>query len=207
MPKRRRKGDSEQALMLFARINNNIIINASALRFSPRCGESRKVIYCQTKGVLRLLYQVGALLKNTPLWTAVIAMALAQVIKVLIERWRTGSWQTALVFSTGGMPSSHSALTVSLMLSIGWRLGFDSAMFALCAVLAMVVMYDAAGVRRAAGSHAEAINFLFQKLERQGIKLDKKFKEMLGHKPVEVLGGAILGVIVSLTAEWLVYRR
>jgi acid phosphatase family membrane protein YuiD len=67
----------------------------------------------------------------------------------------------------------------------------------------MIVCYDAAGVRRAAGNHAEAINFLFEKLEDQGITFDKKLKELLGHKPVEVLGGAILGVLAALFAEWL----
>jgi acid phosphatase family membrane protein YuiD len=131
-------------------------------------------------------------------------MSLAQIIKVLIERWRTGSWKTALFLSTGGMPSSHSALSVALMLSLGFKQGFDTPIFAICAVFAMIVCYDAAGVRRAAGNHAEAINFLFDKLEDQGIAFDKKLKELLGHKPVEVLGGAILGVMAAIIAEWLV---
>jgi acid phosphatase family membrane protein YuiD len=147
--------------------------------------------------------QLSALLANAPLWTAVTAMLLAQFFKVLIERWRTGSWKTALFLGTGGMPSSHSALSVSLMLSLGFQEGFGTPVFAICAVLAMIVCYDAAGVRRAAGSHAVAINFLFEKLEDQGIAFDTKLKELLGHKPVEVLGGAILGVLVSLSAEWL----
>ena len=149
----------------------------------------------------------GELLNNIPFLTALSAMLLAQIIKVLIERWRTGSWKKAIFISTGGMPSSHSALTVSLMLSIGFRIGFGTPMFALSAVIAMVVSYDAAGVRRAAGNHAEALNFLFEKLEGQGIKLDKKLKELLGHKPVEVFGGIILGVLVALVSEWLVYAK
>ncbi|MDR1664704.1 MAG: divergent PAP2 family protein [Clostridiales bacterium] len=140
---------------------------------------------------------------NVPLLTALAAMILAQFFKVLIDYWRTKSWQKALLFSTGGMPSSHSALVSSLTLSIGFREGFASSMFAISAALMMVVMYDSAGVRRAAGKQAEAINFLFSKLEDQGLKLDKKLKELLGHKPIEVIAGGILGVMVAMVSEWI----
>lgn len=127
-------------------------------------------------------------------------MLLAQIFKVLIDYWRTRSWQTALFFSTGGMPSSHSALASALATSVGMRLGFGTPAFSVSAVLMMVVMYDAAGVRRAAGQQAVAINFLFSKLEEQGVKLDKKLKEMLGHSPVEVAAGALLGIIIAALA-------
>jgi len=141
---------------------------------------------------------IAALLSNRHLLTAVAAMALAQILKVLFDRWRTKSWTTALFFSTGGMPSSHSALAVALMVSAGLHEGFGTPIFAVCAVLALVVMHDAAGIRRAAGKQAEAINFLFSKLEGQGIKLDTKLKELLGHRPIEVFAGAGLGLFVAL---------
>ena len=144
---------------------------------------------------------ITAILANRHLLTAVAAMALAQILKVLFDRWRTKSWTTALFFSTGGMPSSHSALAFSLMVSIGLHEGFDTPIFAASAVLALVVMHDAAGIRRAAGKQAEAINFLFSKLESQGIKLDTKLKELLGHRPIEVFAGAVLGLIVALAIE------
>ena len=144
---------------------------------------------------------ITALLANRHLLTALAAMALAQILKVLFDRWRTKSWTTALFFSTGGMPSSHSALAVALMVSIGLNEGFGTPMFAISAVLALVVMHDAAGIRRAAGKQAQAINFLFSKLEDQGIKLDKKLKELLGHRPIEVFAGAILGLIVALAID------
>ena len=141
---------------------------------------------------------ITALLSNRHLLTALAAMALAQILKVLFDRWRTKSWTTALFFSTGGMPSSHSALAMALMVSIGLHEGFGTPIFAASTVLALVVMHDAAGIRRAAGKQAEAINFLFSKLEDQGIKLDTKLKELLGHRPIEVFAGAALGLMVAL---------
>ena len=139
-----------------------------------------------------------ALLSNRHLLTALTAMMLAQILKVFFDRWRTKSWKKALFFSTGGMPSSHSALAAAAMMSIGYYEGFETPLFALSCVLALVIMHDAAGIRRAAGKQAEAINFIFSKLEDQGIKLDKKLKELLGHRPIEVIAGAILGIVVAL---------
>jgi len=142
----------------------------------------------------------AAFLTNRHLLTALVAMVLAQILKTLFNYWRTGSWQKALLFSTGGMPSSHSSLAFSLTVSIGLYEGFDTISFAVSAVLALVVMHDAQGIRRAAGMQAEAINFLFSKLEDQGIKLDKKLKELLGHRPIEVFAGAVLGLIIAVAA-------
>jgi len=142
----------------------------------------------------------SAFLTNRHLLTALVAMAIAQVLKTLFDYWVTKSWQKALLFSTGGMPSSHSAIAVALAVSIGLYEGFDTTLFAVSAVLALVVMHDAQGIRRAAGMQAQAINFLFSKLEDQGIKLDQKLKELLGHRPIEVMAGAILGLIVAVIA-------
>jgi acid phosphatase family membrane protein YuiD len=142
------------------------------------------------------------IITNRHLVTGVAGLVLAQILKVFFDYWRTKSWSRAMLTSTGGMPSSHSALVVALMLSIGLYEGFGTTLFAVAATLALVVMHDAFGIRRAAGKQAEAINFLFSKLENQGIKLDRKLKELLGHSPLEVMAGAILGVIVALTAYW-----
>ncbi|MCL2456882.1 MAG: divergent PAP2 family protein, partial [Defluviitaleaceae bacterium] len=123
-----------------------------------------------------VLYEI---ITNRHLVTGVISMAIAQVFKFFFDYWRTKSWKRAMLTSTGGMPSSHSALVVALMISIGIYEGFGTPLFALSATLALVVMHDAAGIRRAAGKQAEAINFLFSKLEKQGIKFDEKLKELL----------------------------
>lgn len=146
----------------------------------------------------------AAFLTNRHLLTALAALVLAQVLKTFFEYWRTKSWQRALLFSTGGMPSSHSSLATSLSMSIGLYEGFETTLFAVSCVLALIVMHDAQGVRRAAGKQAEAINFLFSKLEGQGITLDKKLKELLGHHPIEVAAGAILGLLVT-TAAFLIF--
>ena len=146
---------------------------------------------------------LSEILHNRHLWTALIALILAQILKVLFDYWRTSSWKKALFLSTGGMPSSHSALAVSLMVSIGINEGFGTPYFAVSAVLSLVVMYDAAGIRRAAGLQAEAINFIFLKLEDQGLKLDRKLKEMLGHTPIEVMAGGFLGFVVAMLVHVL----
>ncbi|MDR0271810.1 MAG: divergent PAP2 family protein [Clostridiales bacterium] len=143
------------------------------------------------------------IITNRHLVTGFVALALAQILKIFFDYWRTKSWSGAMLTSTGGMPSSHSSLVVSLMISIGIYEGFHTPIFAVAAAFALVVMHDATGIRRAAGQQAEAINFLFSKLEKQGIKLDRKLKELLGHRPLEVFAGAILGVAVALAAYWL----
>jgi len=146
---------------------------------------------------------LAAFLTNRHMLTALVAMALAQILKGLFEYWRTNSWEKAIFFSTGGMPSSHSALAMSLAVSIGLYEGFETTLFAMSAVLALVVMHDAQGIRRAAGKQAEAINFLFSKLEGQGIKFDEKLKELLGHRPIEVFAGGILGLAVAIATYFI----
>jgi len=147
------------------------------------------------------LERLTELAANIHVITAFIAGVLAQLFKVLFDFWYTRSWKKALMLSPGGMPSSHSALTVALMASVGIHEGLDSTLFAISAALAVIVMYDAAGVRRAAGEQAKAINIIFEKLEDRGLKLDKKLKELLGHRPIEVLAGALLGLAVA----WIAY--
>jgi hypothetical protein len=143
------------------------------------------------------------LLTNKLLLTALTALVLAQINKVLIEYWRTKSWRASLFTSAGGMPSSHSALVSALTVSVGLHSGFGTPLFAVTAVISLVVMFDAAGVRRAAGKQAEAINFLFSKLENQGLKLDNKLKELIGHSPIEVVAGAALGILVAIIGNIL----
>jgi hypothetical protein len=90
-----------------------------------------------------------------------------------------------------------------MMVSVGVYEGFGTTLFAISAALATVVMYDAAGVRRAAGEQAKAINIIFERLEDRGLKLDKKLKELLGHRPIEVIAGALLGLIVALIISFI----
>jgi len=146
---------------------------------------------------------LGELRTNSVLWAAICSWAIAQLIKILIELKKTKKINFALIISSGGMPSSHSSFVTAMATSVGIYEGFYSPIFALSAVFSLVVMYDAAGVRRAAGHQAAAINMLFKLFEDQGIKLDKNLKELLGHTPVEVAAGAILGILVAALLRML----
>ena len=134
---------------------------------------------------------------NTAFWSAVLAYAVASFLKVVVKYVKTRQLRPSLFISTGGMPSSHSAFLTAAATSIGLTEGFDSAIFAFSAVMALVVMYDAQGVRRAAGKQAAAINRIIANFEDLNKILEKELKEILGHTPFEVFAGGGLGVLIA----------
>ncbi len=138
------------------------------------------------------------LFSNQVLWTTLASWALAQFIKPFLEYLETRRWSWGLWFSSGGNPSSHSALVVCAMLAIGLFDGFGTPLFALAVAVAMVVVYDAAGVRREAGKHAERINILIEELFSGMPINDKQLKEVIGHTPLEVLAGVLLGIATAI---------
>jgi len=140
---------------------------------------------------------------NIPFWTAVVSFFIAQITKISVEFYRTKRVDIFLIISSGGMPSSHSAFVTAMATVVGIREGFSSSIFAVAAVISIVVMYDAAGVRRAAGKQAEVINKIVENIENQGVVLDKKLKEILGHSPVEVFMGAVLGIAIGLISAYI----
>jgi acid phosphatase family membrane protein YuiD len=148
---------------------------------------------------------LGGLLLNRVLICALAAWGSAQILKVPVEYLRSRRWHWAWLLTTGGMPSSHSSLIVGAANSIGLYNGYDSPLFALAVAVAMIVTYDAAGVRRQAGMHAERINFLFDELLKGHIWDDEELREVLGHTPVEVIGGMIWGLLVT-TVLWLLWK-
>ena len=148
------------------------------------------------------MQHIEGIIENMVVWTAVVAWALAQFLKVAIEVLKAGRFRPSLMLSTGGMPSSHTSFMIAMATAVGLREGFDSTIFAVAAAISMVVMSDAAGVRRAAGRQAKVINTLVENIENTGIILDKKLKELLGHTPVEVACGAVLGIAVA----FMMYR-
>lgn len=148
--------------------------------------------------------RLEALLDNKVLISALAAWLLAQALKPPFEYLRTRSWNWASIFNAGGMPSSHSSLMVSATNAIALHLGFDSPIFALAVAITMIVVYDAAGVRRQAGIHAERINVLFDELLHGHMWNEKELGEVLGHSPLEVAGGVLLGLIVS-TVIWMIW--
>ena len=149
--------------------------------------------------------KLGALLQNQELIAGLIAWLLAQIIKLPLDYLWTRKWNWALLITTGGMPSSHSSLVTGTVFAIGLYNGFDSPLFALGVAITMIVTYDAAGVRRQAGIHAQRINVLFDELLRGHIFSEKDLREVLGHTPLEVAGGILLGIIVA-TAQWMLWK-
>src|SRR5215216_6932214 len=147
----------------------------------------------------------AAIFQNKALITGVAAWALAQIIKIPLDFIRSRRWNWALLFTTGGMPSSHSSLMTATTLAIGYYYGFDHPAFALGVAITMIVTYDAAGVRQQAGIHAQRINLLFDELLRGHPINEDDLREVIGHTPLEVLGGILLGLVVA-TGLWLVWK-
>lgn len=141
--------------------------------------------------------------QNPIFLSSVIAWGLAQILKVPIEYLRTKKMNWALLLSSGGMPSSHSALMVGVTYGAGLFAGFDSPAFAVAFAITMIVIYDAMGVRRQAGIHAEKINMLLGELFSGHFEAEKKLREVLGHTPLEALGGIVLGLVVAQSLWFL----
>ena len=148
---------------------------------------------------------LGALFQNKALIAGLVAWLLAQIIKLPLNYFFTRKWNWALLLTTGGMPSSHSSLMTGTVFAIGLYHGFDNPIFALGVAITMIVTYDAAGVRRQAGIHAQRINLLFGELLQGHPVSERDLREVLGHTPLEVIGGILLGLIVA-TGQWLIWK-
>lgn len=138
------------------------------------------------------------ILGNPVLLAALTAWFIAQGLKVIIYFSLRKKFDLQLFVSSGGFPSSHSAAVSSLAIGIGKYNGWSSPDFAIAAVLALVVMYDATGVRRAAGKQAEVLNQLVERFYQGSDVQQERLKELIGHTPFEVFGGALLGIIVGV---------
>lgn len=134
---------------------------------------------------------------NKILISSVLAWLLAQILKTLINFLSTKEFNPERLFGSGGMPSSHSSTVCALVTAVAFRYGFDTYEFAMAAVFAIIVMYDAMNVRREAGEHAKWINLITTTLQPD-IPIERKFKEYLGHTPLQVLMGAFLGIVTAL---------
>lgn len=141
---------------------------------------------------------------NLVLTLSFCAWAIAQLIKLLINLWETRSMDLRLLLSSGGMPSSHSAFVCACASSVGMCCGFEQPIFALAVVLALVVMYDAFNVRRAAGEQAKVLNYMMDNWNDIAPALfNKDLKELLGHTPLQVLMGGLLGIFVGIGGWFL----
>lgn len=141
--------------------------------------------------------------RESVLVTCILAWFIAQLLKVIHTIVKNKRIDFRRFVGSGGMPSSHSSFVTSLATAVGLENGFYGSEFAMAAVFAMVVMYDAAGVRRAAGQQAKILNQIVEEWERADFaKTDKRLKELLGHTPKEVFAGALLGILIAFLRHY-----
>lgn len=138
------------------------------------------------------------LFKNRILFTTIFAWIVAQVIKVSIGVVREKKFNFRWFLGTGGMPSSHVAGASCLATSTGLKYGFDSIYFSICATFALVVMFDAQGVRRATGRQARILNKIMEDIYWQGKVQEGRLRELIGHTPIEIFAGFLLGIMIAL---------
>ncbi|CAD7695864.1 unnamed protein product [Ostreobium quekettii] len=154
-------------------------------------------------------HSLGGVLINGVLIASLLSAAVAQVLKVFTHRWRHGRWSLGRMLTSGGMPSSHTALVGGLVAAVGVQEGSGSVAFAVATVLWLLVMYDASGVRLAAGRHASVLNTIISELPPEHPVQDgQRLKDSLGHTPLQVLVGAIVGLLVGyfFQQRWVVGR-
>ena len=138
---------------------------------------------------------------NSVLFWSLLSCLLAQFFKIIFNFFSTGEIRFGIMFETGGMPSSHSALITGASSGIGFQLGFDSPIFALAIAISLIVMYDASGVRKSAGIQAAELNKLSKKLDP---KSQVTLKETLGHTKFEVIVGSFLGPFITLPGMFFI---
>jgi acid phosphatase family membrane protein YuiD len=148
--------------------------------------------------------------ENVPLVGALAAMLAAQLFKFLYHLVRTGRFDAELIWNAGGMPSSHTAMACALAAALAFQDGVRGFPFAIATVLALIVMYDAAGIRQQAGRQAVVIKQLVRELHRldslpPGID-ESGLKELLGHRPLEVFVGALVGVLSAAVVTGMLSR-
>ena len=138
------------------------------------------------------------ILNNTILISALAAWIAAGVLKMLINLFLAKEINLMLIISSGGFPSSHSAVVSALAVGVGKNFGWDSSVFAIAAVFGLIVLHDAIGIRRAAGKQAVVLNQLVEQFYRSLDFPQERLKELIGHTPLQVFGGVMLGIIVGV---------
>lgn len=144
------------------------------------------------------MHPVSGILRNHVLFAGLIGWFLAQALKVPIHYFVEKQWDFSRFHGSGGMPSSHTAMAVAATVLAGILNGFDSAIFGLGVIFTSIIMYDATGVRRETGRQATIINRILDLVLVKGKPIsDVELKELVGHHPVEVAGGALLGLAIA----------
>ena len=144
------------------------------------------------------MHSLIGIFSNRTLLCCLTAWFVAQALKIPTYLWLEKKLDWSRFFGSGGMPSSHTAFVVSLTIMIGAQVGFDTPLFAAGAAFAVIVMYDATGVRRETGRQAEVLNEILRSVFVDGKPIsDDELKELVGHTKVEVAGGFLVGVAVA----------
>ena len=152
---------------------------------------------------MQILEILGNIFNNSILVATLAAWVTAQVVKVIVHAFTEHEFNWRRVFGAGGMPSSHSAITVSLVVSCGWQCGFDSPAFAIATTLALIVMHDAMGVRRETDKQTSLLKQIANVLDDLSDKnipqiLTVRLKDFVGHTPTQVFAGGFVGFLVAL---------
>jgi len=143
-----------------------------------------------------------SIFSNKALWIPGVAWGLAQLLKVIIESIKDKRVNLSHLTTMGGMPSSHAALVCALATTIGVVYGLGSALFAISAFFAIVVMYDAAGVRQTVSTQSTMLNRMLEELFKGNPAFQQRLRELIGHTKFEVTAGAILGILVAFLLSW-----
>lgn len=144
------------------------------------------------------MHPFGEIFSNGILGATLVSCLLAQLLKVPFHYLEHKEWDFTRCIGSGGMPSSHSSSVCTLATCVGLQQGFSTPLFAISFVFAIIVMYDAAGVRKAAGEQAKILNRIIKKFEKQEFHIDQELKELIGHTKPEVIGGALLGILLGI---------
>lgn len=139
-------------------------------------------------------------INNKFLYVPLIVWFCIQAFKVIYDLVTTKKFNFKRIIGAGGMPSSHTAVVTTLAAMVGKSQGFDTPIFAMAVIFSLVVMYDAAGVRRAAGKQARLLNKIVETPGLSGVEVQERLVEVLGHTPLQVLVGAVIGIAVGLLA-------
>ena len=143
---------------------------------------------------------LGDLVNNSIFMASVSGWLVEQILKTIIHMWFNRKFVAERLVGSGGMPSSHSATVCALAAAAGMEYGGGSFQFAMAAVFAIVVMYDAIGVRRETGIQARVLNEMMELFTKMGkeMSVEDKLKEFVGHTPLQVLMGALLGILIAV---------
>ncbi len=143
-----------------------------------------------------------AILTNKALWVPAAAWCIAQILKVIVESIKVRHLSFSYLTTMGGMPSSHAALVCALATTVAIVYGVGSGIFAIAAFFAIVVMYDAAGVRQTVSTQSTMLNRIVEELFKGNPEWQQRLKELIGHTKFEVAAGAILGIVFAFLLAW-----